>query len=79
MQAASDAWAPAQAFMEAGEQLAQGTFRKVRGRSVVTELEPAGDYYVAEKYHQQYLARGGRFGMAQSTEKNDTSAIRCYG
>ncbi len=79
MQSSLDACAPAQAFLEASEQLAQGTFRKVRGRSVVAELEPAGDYYVAEKYHQQYLARGGRFGMAQSAEKNDTSTIRCYG
>ncbi|KAK9845330.1 hypothetical protein WJX81_003596 [Elliptochloris bilobata] len=67
------------AFAEASEQLAQGTFRPVRGRSLVTELAPAGDYYLAEKYHQQYLAKGGRFGMAQSADKGATDKIRCYG
>lgn len=39
----------------------------------------AGDYYIAEKYHQQYLAKGGRFGMPQSAEKGNTDTIRCYG
>lgn len=39
----------------------------------------AGDYYIAEKYHQQYLAKGGRFGMPQSAEKGATENIRCYG
>lgn len=71
--------ARAQAFAEASEQLALGSFRPVCGRSLVTELAPAGPYYLAEKYHQQYLARGGRFGMAQSAEKGATDKIRCYG
>lgn len=71
--------AATQAFAEASEQLAQGTFRPVRGRSLVAELAPAGDYYLAEKYHQQYLQRGGRFGMGQSAEKGATDKIRCYG
>ena len=71
--------ARAQAFAEAAEQLARGAFRPVRGRSLVTELALAGPYYLAEKYHQQYLARGGRFGMAQSAEKGATDKIRCYG
>ena len=69
----------AQAFAEVSEQLAQGAFRPVRGRTLVSELAPAGPYYVAEKYHQRYLARGGRFGMAQSAEKGATDKIRCYG
>ena len=64
---------------EVNQALAQGTFRKVRGKKVVTELEEAGMYYVAEKYHQQYLQKGGRFGMPQSAEKNATDRIRCYG
>eukprot|EP00803_Ostreobium_quekettii_P006916 evm.model.scf_318.1 EVM.evm.TU.scf_318.1 scf_318:494-3079(+) len=56
-----------------------GTFRRVRGKKVVVEVEPAGDYYVAEGYHQQYLSRGGRFAMPQSAEKGCTEKIRCYG
>lgn len=68
-----------QAFEEVNKQLAEGTFRKVGGKKVVTELEEAGLYYVAEPYHQQYLARGGRFGFAQSAEKGAAEKIRCYG
>jgi peptide-methionine (S)-S-oxide reductase len=46
------------------------------GKPVVTEVLPAGDkpFYLAEDYHQEYLAKGG-----QSKEKNDTTPIRCYG
>jgi peptide-methionine (S)-S-oxide reductase len=61
------------------EKLAADSFRRVRGSRVVTELQEAGLYYVAEKYHQQYLARGGRFGLLQSAEKGATEKIRCYG
>jgi peptide-methionine (S)-S-oxide reductase len=46
---------------------------------VVAELKPAGDYFLAEEYHQQYLAKGGRFGQPQSTQKGCTDPIRCYG
>lgn len=46
---------------------------------MVAELQEAGLYYVAEKYHQPYLARGGRFGLPQSAEKGVTTKIRCYG
>ncbi|KIY96497.1 peptide-methionine (S)-S-oxidereductase [Monoraphidium neglectum] len=53
--------------------------RRWLGRGVVTPVEGAGDYYVAESYHQQYLAKGGRFGQAQSAEKGNTDTIRCYG
>ena len=49
------------------------------GTKVVSELAPAGPYYLAEPYHQQYLSRGGRFGRAQSAEKGCTDTIRCYG
>jgi peptide-methionine (S)-S-oxide reductase len=68
-----------QAFEEVNKQLAEGTFRKVAGGQVVTELEEAGLYYMAEPYHQQYLAKGGRFGLAQSAQKGATEKIRCYG
>jgi len=39
-----------------------GTFRRTGGREIVVELLPAGDYYLAEDYHQQYLEKGGRWG-----------------
>lgn len=67
------------AVAEANKQLAEGTFRPVWGTSVVTTVEKAGPVYVAEAYHQQYLPKGGRFGMAQSAEKGCTDKIRCYG
>ena len=49
------------------------------GKQVVTELAPAGDYYLAEQYHQQYLSKGGRMGMGQSAAKGCKDQIRCYG
>ena len=67
-----------QAFEQVNKQLAEGSFR-LRGKKVVTELEEATIYYVAEPYHQQYLSRGGRFGSGQSAEKGATEKIRCYG
>lgn len=49
------------------------------GGSVVTELEEVKNWVEAEDYHQQYLAKGGRFGQPQSTAKGCTDPIRCYG
>ncbi|CAI5979870.1 unnamed protein product [Closterium sp. NIES-65] len=49
------------------------------GRKIVTEIMPAKKWYPAESYHQQYLAKGGRFGMGQSAAKGCTDPIRCYG
>lgn len=49
------------------------------GRKVVTTVEPCGDYYLAEAYHQQYLEKGGRFGSPQSAAKGCNDPIRCYG
>ena len=43
-------------------------------REVMTELEEAREFYVAEEYHQQYLMKGG-----QSARKGSTATIRCYG
>ncbi|CAM6083290.1 unnamed protein product [Calypogeia fissa] len=48
-------------------------------KKIVTEVLPARKFYRAEEYHQQYLAKGGRFGFRQSTEKGCKDPIRCYG
>lgn len=45
-----------------------------QGSKVVVQLEPAGDYWLAETYHQQYLEKGG-----QNASKDATDRIRCYG
>mmetsp|Transcript_24039 Transcript_24039/g.62183 ORF Transcript_24039/g.62183 Transcript_24039/m.62183 type:complete len:240 (-) Transcript_24039:233-952(-) len=68
---------------EVNEKLARG--EQVRpnkpyaGKVVVSEIAPAGDYWIAEDYHQQYLSKGGRFGAGQSAAKGCTDPIRCYG
>lgn len=48
-------------------------------RKIVTEIVPAKKFYRAEEYHQQYLAKGGRFGFKQSAAKGCNDPIRCYG
>lgn len=53
--------------------------RRWAGDRVVAQVEAAGDYFLAEDYHQQYLSKGGRFGSAQSAAKGCTDPIRCYG
>jgi peptide-methionine (S)-S-oxide reductase len=53
--------------------------RRWEGSSVVVELKPAKEFYIAEAYHQRYLERGGRFGRAQSAAKGEKTPIRCYG
>lgn len=53
--------------------------QQVLNRQIVTEVLPAKKFYRAEEYHQQYLAKGGRFGFKQSTEKGCNDPIRCYG
>ncbi|WRX16697.1 Peptide methionine sulfoxide reductase MsrA domain - like 2 [Theobroma cacao] len=52
---------------------------KLLNRKIVTEILPATKFYRAEEYHQQYLAKGGRFGFKQSAEKGCNDPIRCYG
>ena len=44
-----------QAIQAVNEKLKSNVFRRVLGSEVVTELKPAGDYWLAEKYHQQVL------------------------
>ncbi|CAI0547941.1 unnamed protein product [Linum tenue] len=53
--------------------------QKLFNRKIVTEILPAKKFYRAEEYHQQYLAKGGRFGFKQSTEKGCNDPIKCYG
>lgn len=49
------------------------------GEPVVTEVESAEPFWLAEDSHQQYLERGGRGGNPQSAEKGCGDTIRCYG
>lgn len=44
------------------------------GEPVVTEVEAAAPFWLAEDFHQQYLEKGG-----QSVEKECIDTIRCYG
>lgn len=53
--------------------------QKLLNRKIVTEILPAKMFYRAEEYHQQYLAKGGRLGLRQSSEKGCNDPIRCYG
>jgi peptide-methionine (S)-S-oxide reductase len=50
-----------------------------QGKRIVTEVAPAKVFWPAEEYHQQYLAKGGRFGSPQSPGKGCTDPVRCYG
>ena len=61
------------------EKLQGNLFRRVLGKKVVSELEPASDYYIAEGYHQQYLEKGGNYNRPQNATKGATEKIRCYG
>ena len=42
---------------DAGEVIAAFTKDKVFARPIVTEVTPAGTFYIAEDYHQEYFAR----------------------
>lgn len=48
-------------------------------RPIASELKSAMPFWPAEAYHQQFLSRGGRFGVAQDASKGAKSKIRCYG
>ena len=43
------------------KQIDEGEFRETTNKKIVVELEPAGDFYVAEGIHQKYLEKGGRY------------------
>ncbi len=65
-------------FKAVNEKLSQGPGALLK-KQVVAELQPASDFYIAEEYHQQYLAKGGRFNMPQRADKGCKDPIRCYG
>lgn len=46
-----------QAIRGVDELLVKGMFRRVDGSKVVTTVQPATDYYIAEDYHQQVRCR----------------------
>ena len=64
------------------EEIARKRFEKEQTRyskPIATELKAATPFWPAEKYHQQYLEKGGRFGMPQDASKGAMDEIRCYG
>lgn len=66
------------------EEIAKARFEqeqqtKYGKKQIATELEKAKPFWPAEKYHQQYLEKGGRFGTPQDASKGATDTIRCYG
>lgn len=72
--AAEEVFKQVQADIDAGKYP-----RRIAGKKVVVELEEAGEFWIAEEYHQRYLEKGGRFSTPQSAAKGDTTPIRCYG
>jgi len=65
------------------KELAEARFaleqEKYSNRKIASECKAALPFWPAEKYHQQYLEKGGRFNSPQSAEKGCTDTIRCYG
>ena len=65
------------------QELAEARFAKEQekyaNRKIASECKQAMPFWPAEKYHQQYLEKGGRFNSPQSAEKGCTDTIRCYG
>jgi peptide-methionine (S)-S-oxide reductase len=64
------------------EQVAQTRFAAEQpkyNRPMASELKAAAPFWPAEKYHQQYLEKGGRFNQPQNANKGATDTIRCYG
>lgn len=62
---------------EEQEEIARARFEREQiklNRPIATELKAASPFWPAEKYHQQYLEKGG-----QSAKKGEHSNIRCYG
>lgn len=52
---------------------------KYKSRKIASECLAATPFWPAEKYHQQYLEKGGRFNSPQNAEKGCKDTIRCYG
>jgi peptide-methionine (S)-S-oxide reductase len=63
----------------AQKRLTQETEKYQNKKPIATELQPVQFFWPAEKFHQQYLQKGGRFGQPQDASKGSTIPIRCYG
>jgi peptide-methionine (S)-S-oxide reductase len=64
------------------QEIAEARFaeeQKKYKKTIASECMAAMPFWPAEKYHQQYLEKGGRFSSPQSAEKGCTDTIRCYG
>jgi len=64
------------------EEKAKARFEDEKGnyrKPIATELRKAMPFWPAEKYHQQYLEKGGQMGRPQDASKGATETIRCYG
>lgn len=64
------------------EETAKARFENEKGnyrKAIASECQSATPFWPAEKYHQQYLEKGGRSGFAQDASKGCTDTIRCYG
>ena len=64
------------------EDIAKTRFEQVKSqykRPIASECKTAMPFWPAEKYHQQYLEKGGRGGSPQNANKGATDTIRCYG
>ena len=46
-----------QSIAESSKQSYQKAMQAERGSEITTEIQPAGEYFYAEDYHQQYLAK----------------------
>lgn len=67
---------------EEQEQIAEKFLKRAQSKfkdPIVSEVAPVSKYAGAEVHHQEYLARGGRFGKAQNPAKGCSDPIRCYG
>ena len=53
--------------------------RSMELKKMATECMVARAFWPAERYHQQYLEKGGQFNNPLSAEKQCTDTIGCYG
>jgi peptide-methionine (S)-S-oxide reductase len=66
-------------FQQLQQQQSNNKNNSYKTKPIASECRAATSFWPAERYHQQYLAKGGRLGTPQSPEKGCTDEIRCYG